>query len=61
MLERSIEEQARTDALKPPARDPKLCESTRVNYQNACGSAFAPRMRSSLCAEAEVLLRQNCP
>jgi hypothetical protein len=59
-LERSIQEQARTDALKPPARDPRACEGARINYQAHCGSSFAPRWRSPRCAEAEALLQQSC-
>jgi hypothetical protein len=59
-LERSIQEQARIDALKPPARDAKLCESARINYQSFCGSPFAPRSRSKRCAEADLEVRQRC-
>ena len=58
--ERSQTEQTRTDIAKPPAKDPRICESARVNYQTSCGSAFTPRWNSRRCAEAEVLLRQNC-
>ena len=58
--ERSRTEQTRNDSAKLPAKDPRICESSRVNYQTSCGSAFAPRWNSRRCAEAEMLLRQNC-
>ena len=58
--ERALTEQTRTDIATPPAKDPRICESARINYQTSCGSAFAPRWGSRRCAEAEVLLRQNC-
>ena len=58
--ERALTEQSRTEIAKPPAKDPRICEGARINYQTSCGSSFAPRWGSRRCAEAEMLLRQNC-
>lgn len=59
----AIEEQQQRRELSRPVetkRDPKACESARVNYQVSCGSRTAPKYRSPMCREAEIFLRQNC-
>jgi hypothetical protein len=60
--ERSIIEQQRPELSKPveTKRDPKACESARVNYQVSCGSPIAPKYRSPACRDAEIFIRQNC-
>ena len=60
--ERSVIEQQRPELSKPveTKRDPKACESARVNYQVSCGSPIAPKYRSPACRDAEIFIRQNC-
>jgi len=60
--ERSVIEQQRPELSKPveTKRDPKACESARINYQVSCGSPVAPKYRSPACRDAEIFIRQNC-
>ena len=61
---RDATEEARSHAVKPPpqrAVDPRVCESARVNWQNACGaSPYSYKSRSQICNEAYAIYRGNC-
>ena len=60
--ERREREKQRPELSQPleKKRDPKACESARLNYQVSCGTPVAPRYRNPNCREAEIFLRQNC-
>ena len=60
---RDATDEARSHAVKPPpprAVDPRVCESARVNWQNACGTPYSYRSRSQICNEAYAIYRDSC-
>jgi hypothetical protein len=60
---RDATEEARSYAVKPPplrAIDPRTCESSRVNWQLACGAPYSYKSRSQICTEAYTIYRDSC-